>query len=288
MTPTASQSQHVQLDVGDHSRASAGLRYVYPVVSRRAGGVSLGINLNPNNACNWRCVYCQVPDLTRGAAPATDLALLESELRTMLRELLFGDFLATRVAADARRLEDIAFSGNGEPTSARDFLPAVQLVLQLIDEFGLRGRIALRLITNGSLIDKPNVRSGIDLLNQAAGEVWFKLDAGSRDGILHTNGVDLDPAGVVRRLRECAARCATWVQTCCFARDGFAPNEESIACWLDLLNQAKENLAGVHLYGLARPSLQTEAPRLARLPQVWLEMLAERVRQIGLSVRISP
>lgn len=41
-----------QLSVHDQSRDSAGLRYVYPVVSRRAGGVSVGINLNVNNACN--------------------------------------------------------------------------------------------------------------------------------------------------------------------------------------------------------------------------------------------
>ncbi|MDX9945398.1 MAG: radical SAM protein, partial [Azonexus sp.] len=38
------------LRTDDHSRDSAGLRYVYPVISRRAGGVSVGINLNPNNA----------------------------------------------------------------------------------------------------------------------------------------------------------------------------------------------------------------------------------------------
>ncbi|MCZ7653281.1 MAG: hypothetical protein M5R42_01880 [Rhodocyclaceae bacterium] len=68
-----------QLDVTDHSRDSAGLTYVYPVVSRRAGGVSIGINLNPNNACNWRCIYCQVPDLKRGAAPLIDLDRLEGE-----------------------------------------------------------------------------------------------------------------------------------------------------------------------------------------------------------------
>jgi len=40
------------LTVTDHSRESAGLTYVYPVLSRRSGGVSVGINLNPNNACN--------------------------------------------------------------------------------------------------------------------------------------------------------------------------------------------------------------------------------------------
>ena len=74
-----------RLSISDHSREAAGLIYVYPVISRRAGGVSIGINLNPNNACNWRCIYCQVPNLKRGAAPAIDLHKLDSELRGFLR-----------------------------------------------------------------------------------------------------------------------------------------------------------------------------------------------------------
>ena len=65
----------------DHRRDSAGLLYVYPVISRRAGGVSVGINLNTNNACNWACVYCQVENLTRGGPPPIDLDRLESELK---------------------------------------------------------------------------------------------------------------------------------------------------------------------------------------------------------------
>src|SRR5512143_3160479 len=116
------------LNTTDHSRDSAGLRYVYPVVSRRAGGVSIGINLNPNNACNWRCIYCQVPNLTRGSAPPIDLDLLGRELRGFLREALTGDFMCRRVPEDARHLVDIAISGNGEPTSAREFPQVIELV----------------------------------------------------------------------------------------------------------------------------------------------------------------
>ncbi|MGL4996684.1 MAG: radical SAM protein, partial [Deefgea sp.] len=101
------------LRVDDHSRDVAGLTYVYPVVSRRAGGVSLGINLNPNNACNWRCVYCQVPDLQRGPAPDTLVEQLEQELDLMLNDIVHGDFMLRAVPEGARRLNDIAFSGNG-------------------------------------------------------------------------------------------------------------------------------------------------------------------------------
>lgn len=276
------------LDSADHSRDSAGRTYVYPVVSRRAGGVSIGINLNPNNACNWRCVYCQVPNLTRGSAPPIDLALLEDELRTMLAEMQHGDFMTTRVPVEARRIEDVAFSGNGEPTSSPDFLQAIDTVARCMEEAKLLGRIKLRLITNGSLVDRPAVRQGIARLSQANGEVWFKLDAGSRKQIALINNVDLDPLGVLRRLRDCGELCPTWVQSCFFAYDGIAPNETEILAWLDILDQARDRVAGVHLYGLARPSLQPEAPRLARLQLAWLETLAERTRKLGLTVRISP
>ncbi|MBI3525605.1 MAG: radical SAM protein [Betaproteobacteria bacterium] len=289
MNPTIQQpGKHRQLDITDHSRDSAGLTYVYPVVSRRAGGVSVGINLNPNNACNWRCIYCQVPNLTRGAAPPIDLALLETELRTMLRELLQGDFMASSVAAADRHIEDVAFSGNGEPTSAREFVQAVALVMRVMDEFKLLGKIKLRLITNGSLLDKATVRQGIARLSQGNGEVWFKLDAGTASGMARINSVDLDPHGAARRLRDCSALCATWVQTCCFALDEVAPDEDEILAWLDILTQAKASLAGVHLYGLARPSLQAEAPRLTRLPPEWLEGLALRVRALGLTACVNP
>src|SRR5664279_6530386 len=99
-------SSHILLKTEDHSRDSAGMRYVYPVISRRAGGVSIGINLNPNNACNWACVYCQVDNLTRGGPPPIDLACLERELADFLDDALNGDFMQRQVPPEARRLMD--------------------------------------------------------------------------------------------------------------------------------------------------------------------------------------
>ena len=120
-----------------HDRDSAGLTYVYPVVSRRAGGVSVGVNLNPNNACNWRCVYCQVPGLVYGKGPPIDLGLLSEELSTMLTALTEGDYMERHVPPDARRLNDVAISGNGEPTSSPDFEAAVRTIVEVLDERGL-------------------------------------------------------------------------------------------------------------------------------------------------------
>src|SRR5471032_2466439 len=144
----------------NNDRDSAALCYVYPVVSRRAGGVSVGINLNTNNACNWRCIYCQVPDLTRGTAPPVDLTVLENELRDFLNELLHGDFMHSRVPEGARRINDIALSGNGEPTSSAEFVQVMAIIARVRREVALRPgsgqalpeTVKTVLITNGSLL----------------------------------------------------------------------------------------------------------------------------------------
>jgi wyosine [tRNA(Phe)-imidazoG37] synthetase (radical SAM superfamily) len=275
------------LSTTDHSRDSAGMRYVYPVISRRAGGVSVGINLNPNNACNWRCMYCQVPDLVRGGPPPIDLALLESELDGFLHSATAGDFMATRVPADSRRLVDVAFSGNGEPTSAAEFAGAVALVGRVLAQHGLSDVMPVRVITNGSLLDRKAVQHGLALVGSMGGEVWFKLDAGSAAGMARINGSRLRPEAVARRLALCAGLTPTWVQTCLFSLDGAAPEELELRAYLDLLLPVAPMLAGVHLYGLARPSMQPEAPRLGRLPQAWMEGFAGRLRAGGLVVRVS-
>jgi len=279
---------HVLLKIDDHSRDSAGLRYVYPVISRRAGGVSVGINLNPNNACNWRCIYCQVPDLTRGGPPPIDLALLARELDEFLNWACAGDFMATRVPAGVRRLVDIAFSGNGEPTSAVEFADAVDIAARALASRGLAGKVPIRLITNGSLLERKAVQAGISRIGEAAGEVWFKLDAGSAAGMARINGTRARPERVARRLAVCAALAPTWVQTCMFRLDGEMPTETEIQAYLALLAPLASVLCGVHLYSLARPSQQKEAPRLGRLEVGWMEEMAERIRHIGMTVRVSP
>nr|WP_083903179.1 radical SAM protein [Azoarcus sp. KH32C] len=277
-----------QLSTRNHDRDFAGLTYVYPVLSRRAGGVSVGINLNPNNACNWHCVYCQVPDLVRGTAPKIDLAVLESELRGFLDALVHGDYMMQHVPEGLRVIRDIAFSGNGEPTSAAEFADAVEVAARLRAQFGLTG-VPLRLITNGSLMGRSTVREGVRHLGEAGGEVWFKVDAGSNAATRRINGVSLDPAAVARRLQTSAALCATWVQTCMFRWDGQLPTDQELDAYLHVLELAGvERLAGVLLYGVARPSMQPEAQRVSPLSPEELESIADRIRKKGLTVRVSP
>lgn len=275
----------------NHDRDIAGMTYVYPVLSRRARGVSIGINLNPNNACNWRCIYCQVPDLKRGGPPPIDMVRLEEELRDMLTQVAQGDYLARHAPEGMRRLNDIAFSGNGEPTSAPEFADAVRLVGRVFADFGLAGRIKVVLITNGSLAGKPAVQAGIRAIAGLNGEVWFKFDRATRAGMRAVNGTETDPERHFQRLRRVAQLCPTWVQTCLFGLDGAAPDAGEITAYLAMLERAQREiptLAGVLLYGLARPSRQAEAERLTALPGDWLEKLATRIGALGLEARVSP
>ena len=274
----------------DHDRDNAGLRYVYPVVSRRAGGVSVGINLNINNLCNWRCIYCQVPELGRGAAPAVDLVLLETELRSFLRELLHGDFMQRRVPEQDRRINDIALSGNGEPTSAEEFAQVIEMIGRLKRELALPSDIKLVVITNGSLIFRDNVQQGLRQLSHLHGEVWFKLDRASETGMQRINDTRASLSKVRENLTTAISLCPTWLQTCWFALDGETPDKQDETDYLEFLSGLlREGITpqGVLLYTLARPSLQPEAPRLSALNFRQMEAFASRIRAMGLEVKVS-
>ena len=277
------------LSTTNHDRDSAALRYVYPVVSRRARGVSVGINLNPNNACNWRCIYCQVPDLVRGTAPAIDMAVLENELRGFLDELLHGDFMLSRVPEEARRINDIALSGNGEPTSAAEFTQVIELIARVRRDVALPESVKTVLITNGSLLYRSPVQQGLRDIAKLNGEVWFKLDRVGEAGMQHINNTSTSMRKVRDALAAATTLCPTWLQTCWFALDGEPPgkqDEEDYLEFISALLRDGHKPQGVLLYGPARPSLQAEAPRLSALPAENLQAFAGRIGRL-LPVKVS-
>lgn len=277
------------LSTDDHRRDRAGLRYVYPVVSRRAGGVSVGINLNVNNACNWACLYCQVENLVRGGPPPLDLDRLSAELTEFLDGVLNGDFMQRHVPPEARTLVDVAFSGNGEPTSAPEFSRVINRVIAVLDGFGLCGKLVLRLITNGSFLHRPEVQLGIGALGNWGGEVWFKVDRVEPGEMREINGVSMSREKIARHLEISASLAPTWVQTCWFALDGVSPSDHARKAYCDLLRPLASQLEGIHLYGLARPSMQPAAQRLGRLSADEMNAFADQViKETGIRVVISP
>ncbi|CAM8291002.1 COG0731 Fe-S oxidoreductases [Candidatus Methylopumilus universalis] len=275
------------LSIHDHSRELSGLKYIYSVISRRAGGLSIGVNLNINNACNWQCIYCEIPNLTRGSPPPIELDVLEDELRFFLHEIIHGDYMEKNVAIEDRHLKDIAFSGNGEPTSAEEFPQVILIVKKILEEFNLLHKIKIRLITNGSLMHKESVLEGIQVLAKMNGEVWFKVDAALEESTKVINQVNIKPQQAIDRLKRCSEICPTFVQTCIFTIDNKEPNNKEIDAYIKLIDSAKKSIKGVHLYGIARPSMQPEAYRLGRVNINVLENIADQLHNNGIESTVS-
>ena len=275
------------LSIHDHSRELSGLKYIYSVVSRRAGGLSVGINLNVNNACNWQCIYCEIPNLTRGSPPPIELEVLEQELRFFLKEIIHGDYMEKNVSLEDRHLKDIAFSGNGEPTSAKEFPEVILIVKKVLNEFDLLHKIKIRLITNGSLMHQASVISSVEMLKEMNGEVWFKVDAATETSIKKINQVNLKPNQILDRLQSSAKICPTFIQTCIFTIDGNGPSDEDIDAYVKLVKEVQSDIQGVHLYGLARPSLQPQAKSLGRINEAALEDIAKKLRNLNIATTVS-
>ncbi len=278
------------LVTNNHNRDIAGLKYIYPVLSRRAGGLSIGVNFNTNNACNWRCIYCQVPDLKLGAAPEMDFQLLEDELRFFLQTVLHGDFYSHfQVAKHQRVIKDIAISGNGEPTSLKEFAKAVELIGRVATELGVFPGSHYVLITNGSLLHQPKVQDGLKILKTYGGEVWFKLDSATGEGQALMNNAQQSCQSHIKNLLLATQNCPTKLQICLLDYDGKGLTEQERTAFLGLLTNIKANadLQSVMLYTIARPSLQPEASRLAPLFIVVLNEFADEIRRLGFDVSVS-
>jgi wyosine [tRNA(Phe)-imidazoG37] synthetase (radical SAM superfamily) len=216
------------------------------------------------------------------------LAQLRDELSRLLDDIEHGDFLDREVAPEMRRLADVAFSGNGEPTTAAEFSDAVELAVAVLDERGLLGKLPVRLITNGSMAHRPSVQSAMARIGAAGGELWFKIDRGTDEEIRAVNGSETSLAVLERNLARCANLAPTWLQTCWFGNVAAGvPAEASVDAYVALVARHRQSLQGVHLYGIARPSMQPGASSLVRLPLAALESVASRLTAMGLTVTTS-
>ena len=262
--------------------------YIYPVLSRRAEGISLGINLHPNQVCNWQCIYCQVSGLHRGQSPYIDLMQLERELTDCLDQASLhiagsGETLHTAIS-------DIAFAGDGEPCTSPQFAHAMQLLHDMLATRSQRPG-SVRLISNGSQMQHADTQAALRLLQAMDGEVWFKLDAGNDDEMRAINDSALPVALHLKRLAQCAAICRTRIQTAVVCRvseggEHIPILSPALPDYLALLASVNTRIAGVLLYGISRPSLQAAGVNLRPLPAGTLRQYAEAIAAMGISVSI--
>jgi wyosine [tRNA(Phe)-imidazoG37] synthetase (radical SAM superfamily) len=167
-----------------HDRVYEQFRFVYPVLSRRSGGLSIGVNLNPDKVCNFDCIYCQVDRTRQSETTFVETPALLAELDAMFELAASGRIFAAGKFADVpeplRRLNDIAFSGDGEPTTYRNFDEIIAACAEAKRRHGLSD-VKMVLITNASMFHRPHVQRGLEILDQNQGEIWAKLEAGTED-----------------------------------------------------------------------------------------------------------
>ena len=271
-----------------HPRRFGTLRHVYPVVSRRSGGLSLGINLSPSGLCNFSCVYCQI--LAKGveSSPKDSLvpmAELEAELRQLIGSVndgtLFEQTVFSQVPSEKRILKDIAFSGDGEPTLSPQFAETVRLVADLRKELCAES-VKIVLITNASTLHRAPVRSALDFMLQHNGEIWAKLDAGTPEFYQIVSKSTLPFQTICTNLINFTQDFPVVVQTCFLSLHGKGPSAEEIRQYAERLKELGKVLY-VQIYTVARITPEDWATPLENHQ---LDDIAEMVRQrTGLDVR---
>ena len=166
-----------------HPRRWRDFHYCYPVISRRSKGLSIGINLNPDGACNFDCIYCCVDRTRPPEIRKVDLAALENELRLLVdaaKSNLFDEPEFREIPAQLRRINDIAFSGDGEPTASPHFRQAATIAAKVRQQYRLDDAKIIT-ITDACYLSRPAVAETLAFLDQHNGEIWAKLDAGTEE-----------------------------------------------------------------------------------------------------------
>jgi wyosine [tRNA(Phe)-imidazoG37] synthetase (radical SAM superfamily) len=268
----------------DHRRDYAANRYAYPVVSRRSRGVSVGLNLNPDKRCNFDCVYCQVDRTTPGADPEVDLVVLERELDDLLDLVQRGElFVSDRFRAtppDLRRLNDIAFSGDGEPTSCPLFPEVVHLAVAVRQRHCLAD-VKLVLITNATLLHRPRILETLEVLAANQGEVWAKLDAGTQEYYQRVERTTIPLSRVVDNITRAAQLAPVVIQALFLRLDGAGPSvaeQEAFCARLNEIRQGGGRIDRVQVYTIARRPAEEWA---TALEDDELQALADRVDRLA-------
>lgn len=271
-----------------HPRQYESNQYVYPVLSRRARGISIGVNLNLDQICNFGCVYCQVhknPDALP-VCKKLDLARLETELEQTIGLVTSGKLFEAPpfdgIDLKLRRLNDIALSGDGEPTISPQFLAIVELCAKILTRHQLntgKDPAKIVLITNSTLLHKDRVKQGLAAMDANGGEIWAKLDAGTEAYYQTVSRSKISFECILRNLTETAQARPIVIQTLFMQLHGEAPSETEIDAYCDRLTQIVGEggqIKMVQLHTVARVPIESWAEPLEKDR---LEQIAQKVRE---------
>lgn len=263
--------------------------YVYPVISRRSRGLSIGINLNPDKACNFDCVYCQVDRSVSPRVREVDPARAREELSQMIADAqsgaLFDDPAFAGVPEAMRRIRDISFSGDGEPTTCKQFRECVEVVVTLKRAAHLT-ETAIVVITDACYLTKPDVETALRMMDDNRGEIWAKLDAGTEDYYRKVNRPNYPLSHVIENIIAAARVRPVVIQSLFMRLHEAPPDDAELEAFVDRLNEitkAGGRISYVQVYTVARrpaeafvsPLTNEEVDRIVALIQGRTALRAE-------------
>jgi wyosine [tRNA(Phe)-imidazoG37] synthetase (radical SAM superfamily) len=265
-----------------HERSFEANRFVYPVLSRRSGGISIGVNLNPDKICNFDCIYCQVDRTTQSETTFVETDGLLRELEEMLGLVTSGEIYHTEKFCDTpahlRRLNDIAFSGDGEPTTYRNFDEIITAAAELKRSRGLDD-VKMVLITNASMFHRPHVRRGLAILDANNGEIWAKLEAGTEAYFQLVDRTPIPFQQILDNIAE-AARVRPIVIQALFMRvHGETPPTEELQAFCDRLNEIVATGGQIKLVQVYTIARRTTEAYVAPLANEEVDAIVEMVRE---------
>ncbi len=254
-------------------------QFVYAVVSARARGLSVGVNLSPDKVCNYNCVYCEVH---RNGDPRRelDVDLMAAELKKTLGLVRAGRLRERpwyhTLPDELLQLRHVALSGDGEPTLSPKFAEALQAVVH-VRALGGYPFFKLVLITNGTGLDLPQVQEGLKSFTKSD-EIWAKLDGGTQAYVNKVNRSDVPLEKVLANILLLGRQRPVVIQSLFPAINSEEPPLEEIEQYARRLLELKEagaEISLVQIYSATRPSANSEC---GHLPLKTLSRIASIVR----------
>ncbi len=246
-----------------------------PIHSRRLG-MSLGINLMPNDGkiCSFDCLYCEAGFNAQG--PGKDGVPSRETVKRQLRRKL------TEMKEAGQTLDVITFSGNGEPTLHPEFKKVVEDVLRLRTEFFPEAKVSV--LSNSTMAGKSSVAEALLKVDNNI----LKLDSAMPHTFIAINrptSPNCLPEGVIADLKRFNGQCV--VQTI-MLRGEFNgqridnTTDDELDALLSAYLQIKPR--EVMLYSIDR---KTPAEDLEKVSKEELERIAQRFRDAGIKVQVN-
>ena len=257
--------------------------YVYPVVPRRAKGLSIGLNVNPDKRCTFSCLYCQINRNIRRELHSVDLDVLRKELHEALSAAVSGDIWSEPRYAptpqNRRRINDIAFSGDGEPTCLVNFDEAVAVAAQVKAEFSCDD-VKIVVITNSTQLDQPQFQRALKILDANNGEIWAKLDAGTDEFFQRVNRPDpsISLQQIVENIKAISRIRAVVIQTLLFKIEGNPPPKAEIDAYCARLGEIIDSGGRIKLVQLHTIARSPQDRSATALSDTELDAIAESIR----------